>query len=328
MTVARWAGYWGAAAAYARVEVRVIGSDAARLAALLAGNVDLIEDVPTADVQRLRGNPNVAVFSRPSDRVMFLLPHVGADTLPLLTDAEGRPLDRNPLQDLRIRQAISLALNRTALVERAMDGQAVANGQLVPEGFGGFDPAIPVPPFDPEAARRLLQEAGYPRGFGLAIACTNNRYVNDARVCQAIGQMLSRIGIQTKVETMPATVFFPRTRFDRNQYPLVLFGQSSSSTRDATHVLSLAVHSQDVQRGFGQSNRGAFADPGLDALIQAAVFGMADREAKLRAAMREAVRLHAAIPLYTQMVIVAARKGVVYTPRLDEQLVAIHARPE
>lgn len=328
MTVARWQGYWGEKPAWERVRIRVMGNDASRLAALLAGDVDLVEEVPTGEVERLESSGRVNVFKRPSDRVIFLLPHVGAERLPLLTDANGQPLDHNPLRDARVRQAISLAINRQALAERAMDRQAVANGQLVPEGFGGYDPALPVPPYDPGAARRLLAEAGYPNGFGLTIGCSNNRYVNDGRVCQILGQMLTRAGLQVKVETQPGSVFFARTRVGHNDLPLVLFGQSSSSTRDATHVLSLAMHSQQVQRGFGQSNRGAFSDSGLDALIEAAAFRMENREEPLRAAMREAMRQHAGIPLYTQMTVAAARRGIHYTPRLDEQMVAVHARPE
>jgi peptide/nickel transport system substrate-binding protein len=328
MSVLRNDSYWGERPAWSRVNVRVIGNDAARMAALLAGDVDLIEEVPTTDAERLERTGRVNIFKKPSDRVMFLLPHVGADRLALFTDAAGQPLDHNPFRDLRVREALSLAINRTALVDRAMDGMAVAAGQLVPAGFGGFDPAMAAPPFDPDRAKRLLAEAGYPNGFGFTIACSNNRYVNDARMCQALGQMFTRAGFQAKVETQPGSVYFPRIQVGRNDVPLVLFGQSSSSTRDATHVLSLAVHSQQVARGFGQSNRGAFNDPGLDRLIQDAAFRMqGDREEALRIAMREAMRLHSAIPLYTQMTIAAARRGITYVPRLDEQLVALHARP-
>jgi peptide/nickel transport system substrate-binding protein len=327
MSVLRAEGYWGEHQPWQRVNIRVIGNDAARMAALLAGDVDLIEEVPTNDVERLERSGRVSVFRKASDRVIFLLPHVGAERLALFTDAEGKPLDHNPFRDLRVREALSLAINRAALVERAMDGQAVATGQLVPEGFGGHDPGIPVPPYDPEGARRKLAEAGYANGFGFTLGCSNNRYVNDGRLCQVLGQMFTRAGFRTMVETQPGNVFFARTAVGRNDVPLVFFGQSSSSTRDATHVLSLAMHSQQVARGFGQSNRGAFSDPDLDRLIQAVAFGMENREEAMRTAMREAMRLHAGIPLYNQMVITAARRGIVYTPRLDEQMVAIHARP-
>jgi peptide/nickel transport system substrate-binding protein len=328
MSLLRSDRYWGERSPWQRVEIRVVGNDAARMAALLAGDLDLIEEVPTTDAERLERTGRIGIFKKPSDRVMFLLPHVGAERLALFTDAAGQALDHNPFRDLRVRQALSLAINRAALVERAMDGMAVAAGQLVPEGFGGFDPALGTPPYDPDRAKRLLAEAGYPQGFGFTIGCSNNRYVNDSRVCQALGQMFTRAGFQARVETQPGSVFFPRTQVGRNDLPLLLFGQSSSSTRDATHVLSLAMHSQQVSAGFGQSNRGAFSDPNLDRLIRDAAFRMqGDREAALRLAMREAMRLHAGIPLYTQMTIAAARRGIAYVPRLDEQLVAIHARP-
>jgi peptide/nickel transport system substrate-binding protein len=327
MSVLRNETYWGDRPAWQRVNIRVVGNDAARMAALLAGDLDLIEEVPTNDVAQLERNPRVSIFRKPSDRVMFLLPHMG-ERLALMTDANGQPLDHNPFRDLRVRQALSLAINRQALVERAMDGQAVANAQLVPEGFGGYDPGLPRPPYDPDRAKRLLAEAGYPNGFGFTLGCSNNRFVNDGRVCQVLGQMFARAGFHPRVEAQPASVFFPRTQVGRNDVPLVLFGQSSSSTRDATHVLSLAMHSPQVAQGFGQSNRGGFVDAGLDRLIEDAAFRVeGDREAALRAAMAEAMRLHAGIPLYTQMVVTAAKRGITYTPRLDEQMVAIHARP-
>lgn len=327
MSVTRFDEYWGERPHWQRVNIRVMPNDATRMAALLAGDVDLIEEVPTGDAERLERSGRVGIFRRASDRVIFLLPHVGAERLSMLTTHDGRPLDHNPFRDLRVREALSLAVNRAALVERGMDGMAVANGQLVPEGFGGHDPAIPVPPYDLVRARRLLTEAGYLNGFGFTLACPNDRYVNDARICQSLGQMFTRAGFHVRIETQPGTVYFARTAVGRNEVPLVFFGQSSSSTRDATHVLSLAMHSQQLQRGLGQSNRGAFADATLDGLIQAAAFRVeGDREAALRTAMREAMRLHAGIPLYTQMVIAAARQGIHYTPRLDEQTVAIHAR--
>lgn len=327
MVLRRNPGWWGGAAPWEKVEVRVVPSDASRLAALLAGDLDLTEEVPTTDLARLARDPRVAVFHRPSDRVMFLLPNIGAERLPLLTGADGQPLPGNPLRDLRVRRAVSLAISRTSLAERALDGFAFPTGQLVPEGFGGGDPTMRPDPYDPAQAHRLLAEAGFPQGFGLTVGCSNNRYVNDGRVCQALGQMLSRGGFQTKVEALPGTVFFPRSQAGRNDFPLILFGLSLSSTRDVQHLLALVLHSRN--RELGSGNRGGFADAELDRMIEAAMVRMDDgREGALREAMRRGVSLLGAIPLYNQVTIAVARRGITYVPRMDEQLVATQARPE
>jgi peptide/nickel transport system substrate-binding protein len=247
----------------------------------------------------------------------------------LLTDPTGQPLPSNPLRDLRVRRAISLSINRTALAERALDGFAFATGQLVPEGFGGGDPAMLPDPHDPAQARRLLAEAGFPQGLGLTVGCSNNRYVNDGRVCQALGQMLSRGGFQAKVEAQPGTVFFPRTQAERNDVPVILFGLSLSSTRDVQHLLATVLHSRNRELGLGIGNRGSFTDAELDHMIEAAMVRMdPGREEALREAMRRGVSLLGAIPLYNQVTIAVARRGIAYTPRMDEQLVAFQARPE
>ncbi|HWT08307.1 MAG TPA: ABC transporter substrate-binding protein, partial [Roseomonas sp.] len=210
MTVVRNDAFWGQRAAYQRVDIRVIGNDASRLAALLSGDIEIIESVPPADVERLQRDARLSVFRRNSDRIMYLLPNIRLDQFPLIVDANGQPMQRNPLRDVRVRQALSLALDRQALVARALDGQGVATVQMVPEQFGGYDPTITVPAADPARARALLAEAGYPNSFGLTLGCSNNRYVNDARVCQAAGQMLTRAGFQVRVETQPWNVFSPR----------------------------------------------------------------------------------------------------------------------
>ncbi|MDW8314734.1 MAG: ABC transporter substrate-binding protein [Rhodovarius sp.] len=328
MTLSRNPSYWGPPPAFERAELRVITSDAARLAALLSGDVDLIENVPTADVARLARDGRVAIFARNSDRVMYLIPNVGPDSLPLLTGVQGQPLAVNPLRDLRVRQAISLAIDREGLVQRGLDGQGLAIFQYTPPQFGGFDPAIEVPRADPAAARRLLAEAGYPEGFGLTIGCSNNRYVNDARICQAIGQMLTRAGFQARVETQPAAVFFPRTQAGRNDLPLMLFGLSGSSSRDSSYFMATAIHTRAPALAFGAGNRGGFSNPVLDrAITEAALLSGPEREAALRAAARAAIAELPVIPLYNAHTITAARRGIHYTPRMDEQLVATHARP-
>jgi len=320
--------YWGPPSPWKHVRIRVIGNDAAREAALLAGDLDLIENVPPEDVSRLRAMRDISVFARPADRVAFLLPNVGHETLPLLTDRQGSVLPNNPLRDLRVRQAMSLALDRTALVDRALSGQGAATMQLVPEGFGGWDPSVRVPAVDPTTARAKLAEAGYPDGFGMTLACPNDRWVADARVCQAIAQMLSRAGLAMKVDTMPGSVFFPRSRVGKNEWPLIMYELSLSSLRDGQYILQLVAQTHDDARAIGDSNRGGFSDPALDQIIEAAVVRSdAGREAAIRHALAETVARLGVIPMYVEPTIAATRGGIVYHPRLDQQLVATEAMP-
>ena len=319
--------YWGPKPAWDAVSIKVITNDATRLAALLAGDVDLADDIAPNYVEQLEHTKGIAVFKHPSDRVMFLQPNVRTDHLDMLTDLEGKPLPNNPLRDPRVRRALSLAIDRVALSQRALDGQAIPATQLVPPGFGGYDPALPILPFDPAAAKKLLTEAGYPQGFGMTIACTNDRYVADAKVCQVAGQMLERIGLHMKVETLPGSMLLPRARPENNEYPLLYLGQSNSTSRDPTHVLSLTLHSFDGQ-GQGTSNRGGFNDPALDAAIEAAVARLDDaREEGLHAAMMQGIEDGVVMPLFVQTVVAASRTGIVYEPRMDEQTVAQNARP-
>lgn len=326
MTLARNDAYWGEEPDFARVEVKVISNDAAREAALLAGDIDVMENVPPDDVARLRADPAVQVFARPADRVVFLLPNTGADRLPLLTDAAGQALPANPLRDLRVRQAISAALDRGALVERVLSGQGVPSMQIVPEGFLGWSD-VKVPKPDVPTARRLLGEAGYPAGFRMTLACTNDRYVYDARICQALAQMLSRAGLQTAVDASPGSVFMPRTRAGKNAMPLILYAISLSSLRDVGYILGLVAHSADEANGFGDGNRGGFSDPALDRTIEAAIVQSAPtREAALQNAEAETIGRLGIVPLYDEMTIAAARRGITYVPRIDEQFVAMAAR--
>ncbi|MBV8914110.1 MAG: ABC transporter substrate-binding protein [Acetobacteraceae bacterium] len=326
MTLERNDGYWGDKPDFARVQIKVISNDAAREAALLAGDIDLMENVPPDDVARLRADKAVRVFARAADRVVFLLPNTGADTLALLTEKAGQKLASNPLRDLRVRQAMSLAIDRVALVDRALSGQGVPSMQLVPQGFVGWSD-VPVPKADPAAARRLLAEAGYPDGFRLSIACTNDRYIYDARICQVLAQMLSRAGLQAAVETMPGSLFMPKTRAGRNEMPLILYAISLSSLRDVGYILPLVAHSVDEGGGFGDGNRGSFSDPELDRMIEnAIVLSGPEREQALKAAQAETVRLLGMIPLYHEYTIAAARAGITYRPRIDQQMVATGAR--
>jgi peptide/nickel transport system substrate-binding protein len=320
--------YWGEKPAWQHVHIKVISNDAAREAALLAGDLNLMENVPPEDVARLRTTPGIQVFARPADRVAFLEPNVGPATLALLTDRAGNRLAANPLRDLRVRQALSLALDRHALVDRALSGQGMATMQLVPEGFGGWDPAVPVPAADPAAAKRKLAEAGFPDGFGLTLACPNDRWVDDARVCQGVAQMLTRGGFATQVDTMPGSVFFPQSRYGRNEWPVILYELSLSSLRDGQYILQVAAETADQARGIGDGNRGGFSDPALDRIIDAAVVRSdPGRDLAIRHALAETVARLGLIPMYVEPTIAATRNGVVYRPRIDQQMTAAGASP-
>ncbi len=317
--------YWGAAPAWENVSFRPIANDAARLAALLSGTVDLIDKVPMTDVARLRGDARVSIFAHDGNRSMFLVPDTARETTPFATDREGRVLERNPLRDVRVRQALSLAINRAALTERAMDGLASPANQAAPEGMFGYSARLAPASFDPAAARRLLAEAGYPNGFRLILHCSNGRYVNDRTTCLQVAQMLSRIGIETQAEAEPQSVFMTRmTAFNAS---LLLNGWGS--TGDNLVVLRQAIHSVDPSRGYGGFNRGRYANPEVDRLIETAAQTIDEaRRAELQGeAMRLAMEDVGLVPLYTAQWIWATRRGFAFTPGFDEGTLAMRAVP-
>jgi peptide/nickel transport system substrate-binding protein len=318
--------YWGARPAWSKVTFRLITSDPTRVAALLAGDVQAIENVPTSDLARLVKSPAVNVYRIVSYRLMYLHIDGTRERSPFVTDKAGKPLERNPLKDLRVRRAISKAINRAGIVERVMEGAAVATGQVMPEGMFGYTPAMKPEAYDPEGARKLLAEAGYADGFGLTLHGPNDRYVNDEQVAQAIAQMLSRIGIQARVETMPSAVYF--TRSAKLEFSLLLVGWGSV-TAEASSPLRTLLATPNRERGMGASNRGQYSNPKMDAALDQALATVDDarREKLLQQATEIAVGDLGIIPLYHQVNLWAARKGIAYTPRTDERTLAHEFRP-
>ncbi|HMC44677.1 MAG TPA: ABC transporter substrate-binding protein, partial [Caballeronia sp.] len=200
--------YWGEKSAWDKVTLRILPADTTRIAALLAGDLDAIENIPTADLTRLKADANFRLEQKVSWRTMLLHMDQYRDHPPHLSDKSGKPLAKNPFKDARVRLAVSKAINRRAIVERVMEGYAIAAGNLVSPPVFGYVDALKPDIYEPETAKKLLAEAGYPDGFSLTLYAPNNRYVNDEKVVQAVAQMLARAGIQTKVETMPSSVYF------------------------------------------------------------------------------------------------------------------------
>jgi peptide/nickel transport system substrate-binding protein len=328
LALARADRYHGEVPPWPEVTIRLVGSAAARVAALLARDVDVIDFVPTQDAQQLARNPALAVHTGPSLRIMFVGLNLREAAPPGFADAAGRPLERNPLLDLRVRRALSLAVNRAGLVERVMDGFGVATSQFALPGILGHDPSLAPDPFDPAAARALLREAGYPEGFRMRLNCSNNRYPNDARLCEALAQMFTRAGLRTDVEAQPMNVFFPRlSRAAGPDAGLWLLGLGNS--QGEASALWLVFRSADRAVGRGQFNFSGFGDPELDRLVDEAVATVdaAEREPRLQAAMRRATDAQLTVPLFGLSVIVATRAGLRYATSPNEHTLAMRVTP-
>ena len=167
----------------------------ARLATLLAGDADLIDTVSVQDIDRLRADRRFTVMAGLSADIVGFVFDKRDRPSPEITGNDGQTLPTNPFHDVRVREAVDLAIDRDAIRDRVMNGQAAPDNQFMRRGQYGFDPDLPPTRHDPAEAKRLLAEAGYPNGFRLTMDCQNDRFVNDAAICQAIAQMLTHIGI-------------------------------------------------------------------------------------------------------------------------------------
>jgi len=328
LTLERFDDYWGEKPVWDRVTFKIISNDAARVAALLGGDVDMIDFVPPTEVAHLVKNKNINVFKRPSDRVIFFVCDNIRDQSPFVTGKDGKPLDKNPLKDVRVRRALTLAINRDVICSRVMEGLAAPASQSIPEGWFSYNPEIKVPKYDPEGAKKLLAEAGYPNGFGLTVHGPNDRYVNDGKICQAVAQMLARIGLDVKVETMPKTVYFPKMAPPNNNFSFFMLGWGNSTTGEATHGFMAIFHSYSKGKGAGSYN-GGYSNPEFDRIAEEAVKIVDDqkREKALQAAMAFLMNDQGMIPLHTQFTIAATKKGLVYTPSADESTLAYNLKP-
>lgn len=327
-------GYQGSMAQpWDKITFKFIKAEPARVAALLAGDVDMIDNVPTSDIERLKNEPKVSLSSGVSNRVIYLHMDQFRDSSPFVTTKDGKPMDKNPLKDARVRKAISMMINREAIVERVMEGVAIPAGQLLPEGFFGRSPNLSAEKYDPAGAKKLLAEAGWGDGFGLTIHGPNDRYINDAKIAEAIGQMLSAQGIPTKVETMPKNVYFKRASKGAEgglpEFSFVLVGWGSGTGEPSSPLKSLlATHDKD--KGKGASNRGRHSDAKVDSLLDQALATVDD--SKRAALLAETTDLaigknQGIIPLHYQVNTWATRKGLKYNPRADERTTGIDLVP-
>jgi len=324
--LARFDGWWGGKTAWEHVTMRLLPQNASRVAALLSGDVKVIESVPTADIARLKQDKRFALYRSVVDRLIYLHLDSNRDASPYVTDKEGKPLERNPLKDARVRKALSKAIDRPTLIDKVMEGEAVASGQLVPDFLFGATRNLKVEKFDPEGAKKLLAEAGWPEGFGVTLHTPNDRYVNDSKVAQAVAQMWTRVGVPTKVVAMPSATYFPQAT--ELKFSTMLLGWSTG-TGEASSSLKNLIMAFNKDKGFGGTNRGRYSNGKVDAFTEEALQTVDDakREAYLQRATEIAINDTAVIPLYFQVDTWATRDGIVYSARVDENTLAWKFRP-
>jgi peptide/nickel transport system substrate-binding protein len=305
--------HFNGAPAIKQIIVRPLTNDATRTAALLSGEINIADDIPVLDVARIKSNKKVKLTSRPGLRLIYLQMDHDRDVSPKAKGPDGK----NPLRNKKVRQAIYLAINEDAIVKHVMNGFAFPASQFYPKEVFGYDDTITRPAFNPDKAKALLAEAGYPDGFDLTIDSPNDRYVNDDKIAQSVAASLSRIGINMKVNALPKKTFFPMT--DRREASFFLIGWSCADG-DGSAFLDGIAHTYDKDRGFGRYNRGRYSNPEVDRLIEAAG-GTVDQDQRLKhmqAAQRIAlIEDQAFIPLHYQVDLYGNSKNVKWTPRAD-----------
>jgi peptide/nickel transport system substrate-binding protein len=236
-----------------------IADAATRVAALLSGEVDIVQDVPVQDVERLQATDGIKVETGPENRVIYFGYRFGEEPL-----RSSNITDRNPFNDPRVREAMELAIDRDAIQQVVMRGQSIPTGVANPPFVNGWTEelnAYPAP--DIERAQALLAEAGYPDGFTVTLDTPNNRYVNDEAISQAVAGMLGRIGIQVTLASRPIAQHSPLVINSETDFYLLGWGVP---TFDSAYVFNDLVHTKEGD--YGAYNAGLYSKPELDAKIK------------------------------------------------------------
>ncbi len=317
--------YAGPPEPWERVVYRYIPQAASRTAALLSGEVDLIDYVPVQDLPRLQQDPRFAVFQVESITFVYLFPDSMRETSPFVADRQGRPLERNPLADRRVREAMSLAIPRQQISERLYSGMASPADQFAAPQAEHRLQGLPPLPFDQARARALLAEAGYPQGFRLTVHGPNGFFPSDDNLLQAIAQGFTRIGIETQVQTLPPATLF--TRATNRDFSVFMTYFSSYLT---INPLRQVVMTRNAELGHGPFNRQRYSNPSVDQPLAQALTTMdeARRQALTHQAARALLDDKGVIPVIVLKNSWAGRRDrVVYEPSPPNMTEPRLARP-
>ncbi|MBX3585014.1 MAG: ABC transporter substrate-binding protein [Ramlibacter sp.] len=314
-TFVRNGNYWGKIDGNVQeVIFTPIGNDATRVAALLSGEVDVMEPVPVQDIDRINAAPNARVLAGPELRTIFLGMDQKRDEL-LYSNVKGK----NPFKDKRVRQAFYQAIDIEGIKKTVMRGASNPTALMVGPGINGFTAEQNKRlPYDPEASKKLLAEAGYPNGFEVTMNCPNDRYVNDARICQAVAANLSRINVKINLAAETKGTYFPKVlRRDTSFYMLGW----TPGTYDAHNALNALMACPD-DKGTGQFNLGSYCNARVTELTK--LIQSETDKTKRNAMIKEAFDLHSAdighLPLHQQALAWGLSKKVELVQAADNRM--------
>ncbi len=307
-------GWWGNKEHnITRAEFTPIQNPATAVAALLSGDVDMINPVPIQDAARLKERDGVEVIDGIEARVIMLgFPHQ-AESLKYGNDA-GKP---NPFKDARVREAVAKAINVDAILQTIMRGAAQPASQLVSPAMRGYSTAnADRPAYDPEGAKKLLEDAGYADGFSFGLKCPNDRYLNDEAVCQGVVSMLAQVGIDAQLDAMPVRNYWPELRADN--FDMYLLGWSPG-TFDAEHPIRFLASTPNKEKKLGSWNFGDYSNTRIDEMLPMIQSEIDD--GKRQAMLDESAKIMqdetAYVPLYVQPLVWGTGDNIALTQRPD-----------
>ncbi len=299
-----------------------IKSDPTRVAALLSGDVDMVTDLPTQDVARLRNDPKLKVLDGHEVRTIFIGMDQSSEELKY-SSVKGK----NPFKDIRVRKALNMAVDREAIRRVTMRGLSLPAAIMVAPGVHGHSPDLDKPtPLDASGAQKLLAEAGYPNGFEFTLDCPNNRYVNDEEICQALVGMWARVGVKVRLLAQPMSTFIAKIQnFDTSAYML---GWGVVNF-DANYTLFSLVHTKTTGAA-GSFNLGRISDPKLDAIIAGinVELDVKKRDAMLREGLTITRDQYYYVPLHHQLRPWAMKKNVTAVHNAVDRHEARYAKVE
>ncbi len=292
-----------------------IGSDATRVAALLSGEVDIIEPVPIQDISRVDSSPNAQVLKAPELRTIFLGMDQTRDEL-LYSNVKGK----NPFKDVRVREAFFKAIDIELIKTRVMRGLSTPSALMIAPQLFALSKDFTRPKFDPDGAKKLLTEAGYPDGFEVTLDCPNDRYVNDAAICQAIVGMLARIGVKVNLLAQPKAQYFAKVlKPGGYQTSFYLLGWTPGTSDSHNVLYDIMGCRDDPKSSRGEANLGGYCNKKLDAITDKVLVepDTTKRDLLIKEAFEIAAKDYAYIPLHQQALAWGVSKKLKVVQRAD-----------